>query len=183
MTTSGPATLKLLRGRAQISGRPLLNGSSQFDLDWAALRNVRRTVQIIFQDPFASLNPRMRVAEILAEGLAALQPDTTPGDRRQRIAIARALAVNPRLIVCDEPTSALDVSVQAQILNLLRDLQRELGVSYLSITHNIAVAEYIADHVAVMRAGSIVEQSACADVLRRPVDDYTRTLLAAVPRL
>ena len=183
MTTSGPATLKLLRGRAQISGRPLLNGSSQFDLDWAALRNVRRTVQIIFQDPFASLNPRMRVAEILDEGLAALQPDTTSGDRRQRIAIARALAVNPRLIVCDEPTSALDVSVQAQILNLLRDLQRELGVSYLSITHNIAVAEYIADHVAVMRTGSIVEQSACADVLRRPVDDYTRTLLAAVPRL
>ena len=212
MTTSGPATLKLLRGRAQISGRPLLNGSSQFDLDWAALRNVRRTVQIIFQDPFASLNPRMRVAEILDEGLAALQPDTTPGDRRQRIeaiaeqvglrrealqrwphefsggqrqriAIARALAVNPKLIVCDEPTSALDVSVQAQILNLLRDLQRELGVSYLFITHNIAVVEYVADHVAVMRAGRIVEQGACADVLQRPVDDYTRALLAAVPRL
>ena len=211
-TTTGKAIVQLLRGQALIEGQALLNGANLFDLEGAALREARRTVQIIFQDPFASLNPRMRVAEILDEGLAALQPDTTPADRRQRIeaiaeqvglrrealqrwphefsggqrqriAIARALAVNPRLIVCDEPTSALDVSVQAQILNLLRDLQRELGVSYLFITHNIAVVEYIADHVAVMRAGRIVEQGPCADVLQRPVDDYTRTLLAAVPRL
>ena len=211
-TTTGKAIVQLLRGQALIEGQALLSGQNLFDLHGAALRDARRTVQIIFQDPFASLNPRMRVAEILDEGLAALQPDTTPGDRRQRIeaiaeqvglrrealqrwphefsggqrqriAIARALAVNPRLIVCDEPTSALDVSVQAQILNLLRDLQRELGVSYLFITHNIAVVEYIADHVAVMRAGRIVEQGPCADVLQRPVDDYTRALLAAVPRL
>ena len=211
-TTTGKAIVQLLRGQAEIEGQALLEGANLFDLHGAALRGARRTVQIIFQDPFASLNPRMRVAEILDEGLAALQPDTTPGDRRrrieaiteqvglrrealqrwphefsggqrQRIAIARALAVNPRLIVCDEPTSALDVSVQAQILNLLRDLQRELGVSYLFITHNIAVVEYIADHVAVMRGGRIVEQGACADVLQRPVDDYTRALLAAVPRL
>jgi peptide/nickel transport system ATP-binding protein len=169
-------------------------------------------VQIIFQDPFASLNPRMRVAEILDEGLAALQPDLSASDRsarierltdqvglrrdalgryphefsggqRQRIAIARALAVDPRLIVCDEPTSALDVSVQAQILNLLRDLQRDLGVSFLFITHNIGVVEYIADRVAVMRAGKIEEQGACSDVLARPQTEYTRTLLAAVPRL
>ncbi|MDH4390663.1 MAG: ABC transporter ATP-binding protein [Aquabacterium sp.] len=211
-TTTGKAIVQLLRGQALIEGQALLEGQNLFDLDGAALREARRTVQIIFQDPFASLNPRMRVAEILDEGLAALQPDTTPGDRRQRIeaiaeqvglrrdalqrwphefsggqrqriAIARALAVNPRLIVCDEPTSALDVSVQAQILNLLRELQRELGVSYLFITHNIAVVEYIADQVAVMRAGRIVEQGACADVLEQPVDDYTRTLLAAVPRL
>ena len=154
----------------------------------------------------------MRVAEILDEGLAALPPQTTPDERRsrieriteqvglrrealqrwphefsggqrQRIAIARALAVQPRLIVCDEPTSALDVSVQAQILNLLRELQRELGVSFLFITHNIAVVEYIADRIAVMRAGSIVEQGLCADVLNRPQDPYTRTLLAAVPRM
>ena len=96
---------------------------------------------------------------------------------------ARALALQPRRIVCDDPTSALDVSVQAQILNLLRELQRELGVSFLFITHNFAVVAYIADQVAVMRAGRIVEQGACADVLYRPVDDYTRTLLAAVPRL
>ncbi len=211
-TTTGKAIVQLLRGQAQINGQALLNGQNLFDLEGAALREARRTVQIIFQDPFASLNPRMRVAEILDEGLAALQPGTTSADRRQRIeaiaeqvglrrealqrwphefsggqrqriAIARALAVNPKLIVCDEPTSALDVSVQAQILNLLRELQRELGVSYLFITHNIAVVEYIADTVAVMRAGRIVEQGACADVLERPVDDYTRTLLAAVPRL
>ncbi len=211
-TTTGKAIVQLLRGQAQIGGQALLDGRDLFTLQGAALREARRAVQIIFQDPFASLDPRMRVAEILDEGLAALQPQTTVADRlsrierivdqvglrrealqrfphefsggqRQRIAIARALAVQPRLIVCDEPTSALDVSVQAQILNLLRDLQRELGVSYLFITHNIAVVEYIADTVAVMRAGRIVEQGACADVLGRPVNDYTRTLLAAVPRL
>ena len=211
-TTTGKAIVQLLRGQADITGQALLDGQNLFDLQGAALRQARRAVQMIFQDPFASLNPRMRVAEILDEGLAALQPQTTVAERRgrieriteqvglrrealqrfphefsggqrQRIAIARALAVQPRLIVCDEPTSALDVSVQAQILNLLRELQRELGVSYLFITHNIAVVEYIADSVAVMRAGRIVEQGACAEVLNRPQDAYTRTLLAAVPRL
>ena len=211
-TTIGKAIVQLLRGQADITGQALLDGQNLFDLQGAAMREARRAVQIIFQDPFASLNPRMRVAEILDEGLAALQPQTTlderrsrieriteqvglrrealqrfphefSGGQRQRIAIARALAVQPRLIVCDEPTSALDVSVQAQILNLLRELQRELGVSYLFITHNIAVVEYIADQVAVMRAGRIVEQGACADVLNRPQDAYTRTLLAAVPRM
>jgi len=211
-TTTGKAIVQLLRHQALISGQALLDGGNLFELDGAALREARRAVQIIFQDPFASLNPRLRVAEILDEGLAALQPDVRPDERRarieriaeqvglrremlqrfphefsggqrQRIAIARALAVQPRLIVCDEPTSALDVSVQAQILNLLRELQRELGVSYLFITHNIAVVEYIADQVAVMRAGRIVEQGLCGDVLHRPVDDYTRTLLAAVPRM
>ncbi len=211
-TTAGKAIVQLLRGQAEISGSALLDGRNLFDLQGPALREARRSVQIIFQDPFASLNPRMRVAEILDEGLAALQPQTSvderrvrilrivdqvglradalqryphefSGGQRQRIAIARALAVQPRLIVCDEPTSALDVSVQAQILNLLRELQRELGVSYLFITHNIAVVEYIADRVAVMREGSIVEQGDCADVLMRPAEDYTRTLLAAVPRM
>ncbi|MBL8349911.1 MAG: ABC transporter ATP-binding protein [Burkholderiaceae bacterium] len=211
-TTTGKAIVQLLRGQADIGGEALLDGRNLFDLDGAALREARRAVQIIFQDPFASLDPRMRVAEILDEGLAALQPQTPSDERRrriehivdqvglrrealqrfphefsggqrQRIAIARALAVQPRLIVCDEPTSALDVSVQAQILNLLRELQRELGVSYLFITHNIAVVEYIADHIAVMQAGRIVEQGACDDVLRRPVNDYTRSLLAAVPRI
>ena len=211
-TTTGKAIVQLLRGQADIAGQALLDGQNLFNLQGAALREARRAVQIIFQDPFASLNPRMRVAEILDEGLAALQPQTTvderrsrieritdqvglrrealqrfphefSGGQRQRIAIARALAVQPRLIVCDEPTSALDVSVQAQILNLLRELQRELGVSYLFITHNIAVVEYIADHVAVMRAGRIVELGAAGDVLNRPQHDYTRTLLAAVPRL
>ena len=211
-TTAGKAIVQLLRCQAEISGSALLDGRNLFDLQGPALREARRSVQIIFQDPFASLNPRMRVAEILDEGLAALQPQTSvderrtrilrivdqvglrtdalqryphefSGGQRQRIAIARALAVQPRLIVCDEPTSALDVSVQAQILNLLRELQRELGVSYLFITHNIAVVEYIADRVAVMREGRIVEQGDCADVLMRPAEDYTRALLAAVPRM
>ena len=169
-------------------------------------------MQMIFQDPYASLNPRWRVREIVAEplrvlrlaasetdlrarvadllrqvGLAAEDGDKYPhefsGGQRQRIAIARALAVRPRLIVCDEPTSALDVSVQAQILNLLKSLQQELGIAYLFITHNIGVVEYIADRVAVMRAGRIVEQGACADVLTRPQDPYTRRLIDAVPRL
>ena len=211
-TTTGKAIVQLLRGQALISGRASFDGQDLFALQGDALREARRSVQIIFQDPFSSLNPRMRVAEILDEGLASLQPDVTPDDRRrrveaiceqvglrrealqrfphefsggqrQRIAIARALAVQPRLIVCDEPTSALDVSVQAQILNLLRDLQAELGVSFLFITHNIAVVEYIADRVAVMKAGAIVEQGTADEVLRRPQQDYTRTLLAAVPRL
>jgi peptide/nickel transport system ATP-binding protein len=211
-TTTGKAIVQLLRRLATIEGRALLEGRNLFEMQGPELLAARRQVQIIFQDPFASLNPRMRVSDILDEGLAALQPDLTASDRlariqrltdqvglrrdalgryphefsggqRQRIAIARALAVAPRLIVCDEPTSALDVSVQAQILNLLRDLQRELGVSLLFITHNIGVVEYIADRVAVMRAGRIEEQGACEQVLARPTREYTRTLLAAVPRL
>jgi peptide/nickel transport system ATP-binding protein len=211
-TTTGKAIVQLLRRLATMSGQALLNGKNLFDMQGADLQAARRQVQIIFQDPFASLNPRMRVAEILDEGLAALQPDLGAADRtariarltdqvglrrdalgryphefsggqRQRIAIARALAVEPRLIVCDEPTSALDVSVQAQILNLLRDLQRDLDVSFLFITHNIGVVEYIADRVAVMRAGKIEEQGVCAEVLSLPQTAYTRTLLAAVPRL
>jgi peptide/nickel transport system ATP-binding protein len=211
-TTTGKAVVQLLRGSAIFEGRALLQGRNLFDLSGQALTQARRDIQIIFQDPFASLNPRMRVVDILEEGMIALQPEVEAGARRrriealvdqvglrrdaleryphefsggqrQRIAIARALAVQPRLIVCDEPTSALDVSVQAQILNLLRELQRELGVSYLFITHNIGVVEYIADRVAVMRAGRIVEQGGCAAVLERPQQAYTRDLIDAVPRL
>ncbi|MDE1927656.1 MAG: ABC transporter ATP-binding protein, partial [Burkholderiales bacterium] len=211
-TTTGKAIVQLLRRIATIEGRALLDGRNLFEMEGADLLAARRQVQIIFQDPYASLNPRMRVAEILDEGLAALQRDLDAGERarriaqladqvglrqdalaryphefsggqRQRIAIARALAVQPRLIVCDEPTSALDVSVQAQILNLLRELQRELGLSYLFITHNIGVVEYIADRVAVMQRGRIEEQGPCARVLAEPATAYTRTLLAAVPRL
>ena len=211
-TTTGKAIVQLLRRVAQIDGRALLRGRNLFELDGDQLRQARRDIQIIFQDPFASLNPRLRVAQILEEGVQALLPEVTADERRerilriaeqvglrrdalerfphefsggqrQRIAIARALAVQPRLIVCDEPTSALDVSVQAQILNLLRELQRELGVSYLFITHNIGVVEYIADEVAVMQAGRIVEHGPCEQVLGAPQHEYTRTLLAAVPRL
>ena len=211
-TTTGKAIVQLLRTQAQIAGRALLEGQDLFTMSGDALQAARRKVQIIFQDPFASLNPRMRVYELLEEGLMALHPDMDgaarrqrieqltdqvglrrdalgrwphefSGGQRQRIAIARALAVQPELIVCDEPTSALDVSVQAQILNLLRELQSALGVSYLFITHNIGVVEYIADRVAVMRAGRIEEQGACSQVLGAPQRDYTRSLLAAVPRL
>ncbi|KNZ34256.1 MAG: ABC transporter ATP-binding protein [Methylibium sp. NZG] len=211
-TTTGKAIVQLLRDQAVVEGRALFNGHDLFKLEGAVLREARRSVQIIFQDPFASLNPRMRVFDILEEGLLALRPsldtaarragieklvdqvglrrdalDRYPhefsGGQRQRIAIARALAVEPKLIVCDEPTSALDVSVQAQILNLLRQLQRELGVSYLFITHNIGVVEYIADHVAVMQNGRIGEMGVAEAVLRHPRSTYTRTLLAAVPRI
>ena len=211
-TTTGKAIVQLLRGQAHINGQALLAGRNLFELQGEALLAARRDVQIIFQDPFASLNPRMRVFELLEEGLQALHPQLDAaarrqriedlservglrrdalerfphefsGGQRQRIAIARALAVQPKLVVCDEPTSALDVSVQAQILNLLRELQRDMGLSYLFITHNIGVVEYIADAVAVMRGGAIVEQGPCGAVLGSPGHEYTRELLAAVPRL
>jgi peptide/nickel transport system ATP-binding protein len=211
-TTTGKAIVQLLRRQAVINGTASLEGRNLFELEDDDLRAARRRIQIIFQDPFASLDPRMRVAEILDEGVQALRPELQSerrramleelveqvglrrealqryphefsGGQRQRIAIARALAVQPSLIVCDEPTSALDVSVQAQILNLLEELQHTLGVSYLFITHNIGVVEYIADEVAVMKAGRIVEQGGCDAVLGRPQHEYTKTLLAAVPRL
>jgi peptide/nickel transport system ATP-binding protein len=211
-TTTGKALLQLLRGTARIEGEALLEGEPLAALEGDALRAARRKVQIIFQDPFSSLDPRMRVAEILEEGVASLRPEIGASERRervaalldkvglrpesmnrfphefsggqrQRIAIARALAVEPKLIVCDEPTSALDVSVQAQILNLLAQLQRELGVAYLFITHNFGVVEYLAHDIAVMKAGKIVEAGAAEQVLEAPQHEYTKTLLAAVPRL
>jgi peptide/nickel transport system ATP-binding protein len=211
-TTTGKAILQLLRGTAKIEGQALLEGQPLDQLEGEALLAARRKAQIIFQDPFASLNPRMRVAEILEEGVVSLRPEIGAAERRervaallekvglrpesmtrfphefsggqrQRIAIARALAVEPMLIVCDEPTSALDVSVQAQILNLLAQLQRELGVAYLFITHNFGVVEYLAHDIAVMQAGKIVEAGPAEQVLARPRDEYTKTLLAAVPRL
>jgi peptide/nickel transport system ATP-binding protein len=191
-------------GQVAFAGRDLASLSSD------ALRASRAGMQIIFQDPYASLNPRMRVAEILAEGMQSLgigaserdrslrirtlldqvglpaeallrYPHEFSGGQRQRIAIARALAVEPKLIVCDEPTSALDVSVQAQILNLLEDLQRRLGIAYLFITHNISIVEYLAHEVAVMYLGRIVERGTAAEVLENPRHPYTAALLSAVP--
>ncbi len=172
----------------------------------------RGSMQMVFQDPYASLNPKMRVAEILEEGMAALHigddsaarqaqidglldkvglardskwryPHEFSGGQRQRIAIARALAVSPGLLICDEPTSALDVSVQAQILNLLKSLQEEMGLGYLFITHNLAVVEYLAHEVCVMYLGRIVERGPTAEVMRAPKHPYTQALLSAVPRI
>ncbi len=211
-TTTGKAIVQLLRRQAHIEGQALLNGHDLFTMGGADLLKARSVVQMIFQDPFASLNPRMRVFDILEEGLLALKPELDAlarrrqlvqlidrvglrqdalerfphefsGGQRQRLAIARALAVEPQLIVCDEPTSALDVSVQAQILNLMRELQRELGVSYLFITHNIGVVAYLADEIVVMNRGRVEEQGGADEVLTRPQSAYTRALLAAVPRL
>ena len=208
-TTAGKAILQLIRASG---GRVVFDGAELTRLRGAGLRRRRSEFQIIFQDPYASLNPRMRVVDILAEGMTALgtEPDAASvsrridelldhvglspgakqryphefsGGQRQRIAIARALAVRPRLIICDEPTSALDVSVQAQILNLLKDLQREFSLSYLFITHNIAVVEYLAHEVAVMYLGRIVERGTADEVLGAPRHPYTQALLAAVPRV
>ena len=211
-TTSGKALLQLLRDQAEIGGETILNGERLDLLAGRELQRARRGIQIIFQDPFASLDPRMRVADILEEGMITLRPEMDAdqrrvrlatlldqvgiraeamyryphefsGGQRQRLAIARALAVEPELVVCDEPTSALDVSVQAQILNLLKELQRDLGIAYLFITHNIGVVEYLADDVAVMVKGKIVEQGSAEQVLEHPAHEYTKALLAAVPRL
>jgi len=204
-TTVGKALLRLIEPTA---GTIMLGGEAVTAKRMPALR---RQVQMVFQDPFSSLNPRMRVVDILLEGMAALgvgtrgerhgamvrllnqvglpddagdrYPHAFSGGQRQRIAIARALAVSPRLVICDEPTSALDVSVQAQILNLLQDLQTELGLAYLFITHNLAVVEYLAHVVAVMYLGRIVEQGPAGGVLRAPRHPYTQALVSAVPRI
>ncbi|ADP17779.1 ABC transporter family protein 72 [Achromobacter xylosoxidans A8] len=210
-TTTGKALLRLIDG-AHVSGRAMLQGHDLLSADRRTLQRLRQDIQIIFQDPYASLDPRMRVGDILDEGLASLRagmdkesrrahaarliervglpsntlaryPHEFSGGQRQRIAIARALAVEPKVLICDEPTSALDVSVQAQILDLLRELQHELGIAYLFITHNFGVVEYLADRIAVMDAGRIIELGPADAVLHQPRQDMTRRLLAAVPRL
>jgi peptide/nickel transport system ATP-binding protein len=206
-TTVGKGILQLIRPSA---GSVRYDGQELTGLSGARMRALRRQCQVIFQDPYSSLDPRMLVGEIIEEGLRAqrmgdrgaraarvaqllervgLPPDARQryahefsGGQRQRISIARALAVDPRLIVCDEPTSALDVSVQAQILNLLKELQDSLGLSYLFITHNMAVVEYLAHEVAVMYLGRIIERGTVAEVFGAPQHPYTQALLAAVPR-
>jgi peptide/nickel transport system ATP-binding protein len=208
-TTAGKALLQLI---CPTSGSVNFAGAEMTGLSTQRLRSLRGGMQMVFQDPYASLNPKMRVAEILQEGMDALSiglngkerqqridvlldqvglaqtakwryPHEFSGGQRQRIAIARALAVNPKLLICDEPTSALDVSVQAQILNLLKSLQQELGLSYLFITHNLAVVEYIAHEVCVMYLGRIVERGLVEEVMRNAQHPYTKALLSAVPRI
>ncbi len=207
-TTTGRCVLHLLEptsGRVQFEGRNLA------DLEKSELRNLRRRIQVIFQDPFSSLDPRMSTADIVGEGLeihgmasgdAKLDrvaellelvglsrddlrkfPHQFSGGQRQRIGIARALATDPELIVCDEAVSALDVSIQAQILNLLRDLQSELGLTYLFITHDLNVVRYISDRVAVMYLGEIVELAETEELFNNPIHPYTKALLSAVPNL
>ena len=208
-TTVGKALLQLIK---PTSGSVRFVGAELTGLGRDALGEKRAGMQMVFQDPFASLNPKMRVAEILQEGMDALNiadgnvarqrriddllkhvglsseakwryPHEFSGGQRQRIAIARALAVDPKLLICDEPTSALDVSVQAQILNLIKSLQEKLGLSYLFITHNLAVVEYLAHEVCVMYLGRIVERGTAQEVLRNPQHPYTQALISAVPRI
>jgi len=208
-STVGRSILGLESPRA---GRVVFEGRDILTLPPAALRAARQRLQIIFQDPVASLDPRMRIRDQIAEGMrsfgieksdAALDrrvaallervqldpammdryPHEFSGGQRQRLCIARALAVEPRLIVCDESVSALDVSIQAQILNLLTDLQRDLGLSYLFITHDLSVVRYLAHEVAVMYLGRIVEQGPTERIFARPAHPYTRALLASIPSI
>ena len=208
-STVGRSILRLEQAQ---EGEVLFEGRDLLALDADAVRAARQRIQIIFQDPMASLDPRMRIRDQIAEGMqsfgigadesertervAALlervqldaaamdrYPHEFSGGQRQRICIARALAVEPRLIVCDESVSALDVSIQAQILNLFRELQDELGLSYLFITHDLSVVKYIAHEVAVMYLGEIVEQGPTERIFEAPAHPYTQGLLAAIPSI
>jgi len=208
-TTVGKGILQLIRPSA---GHVDFGGLDLMSMSTGELRSHRNDIQIIFQDPFSSMNPRMMIVDIIEEGMitqgiggdaqarqarvdqllnqVGLSPEVKyryphefSGGQRQRICIARALAVEPKLIICDEPTSALDVSVQAQILNLLKDLQNELGLAYLFITHDLSVVEYLAHEVAVMYLGRIVEQGLVDEVMGNPLHPYTKALLSAVPTI
>jgi len=205
-STTGFCILQLLQ---PTSGSVRFDGQELTELDSEELRRVRRDAQIVFQDPYSSLDPRMTVGNIVSEPLVVHKigsrrdrqvrvrelldvvgfdptyvnryPHEFSGGQRQRIGIARALALSPRLIVCDEPVSALDVSIQAQIINLLKDLQREFNLAYLFIAHDLAVVRSVSDRIAVMHKGRIVETGTADEVYERPREDYTKALLAAVP--
>ncbi len=205
-STTGYCVLQLLK---PTSGSVRFEGTELTKLGREDLRRMRREMQIVFQDPYSSLDPRMTVGDIVAEplivhgigsrrdraprvrelldvvgfnpGFTNRYPHEFSGGQRQRIGIARALALSPKLIVCDEPVSALDVSIQAQILNLLKDLQRDFGLTYLFIAHDLAVVRSMSDRIAVMNKGELVELGPAEEVYTNPQDDYTKALLSAVP--
>jgi peptide/nickel transport system ATP-binding protein len=205
-STTGYCILQLMK---PTSGSVRFEGAELTELGREDLRRMRREMQIVFQDPYSSLDPRMTVGDIVAEPLTVhgignrrdraarvrelldvvgfnpsftnRYPHEFSGGQRQRIGIARALALSPKLIVCDEPVSALDVSIQAQILNLLKDLQRDFGLTYLFIAHDLAVVRSMSDRIAVMNKGQLVELGPAEEVYTNPKDDYTRALLSAVP--
>jgi oligopeptide/dipeptide ABC transporter ATP-binding protein len=205
-TTVGRTMLRLTEPTA---GSVTFNGTEIFDLKGDELKSMRRNMQIIFQDPYASLDPRLPIGESVAEGLrihgvgdpkerydvairmlkkvgledyhARRYPHEFSGGQRQRIGIARALALAPSFIVCDEPVSALDVSIQSQVLNILKDLQQELGLTYLFIAHNLSVVEHISNRVAVMYLGKMVELASREELFRNPLHPYTQALMSAIP--
>jgi len=207
-STTGRVILRLLEAT---DGEVYFEGKNILDLDNNAMRDLRKEMQIIFQDPFSSLDPRMTVSEIIEEpikinkiisdkkerfervlelmdlvGLARrliiTYPHELDGGRRQRIGIARALALNTKFIVCDEPVSALDVSIQAQILNLLKELQEKLELTYIFITHDLSVVNHFSDDIAVMYLGKLVEKASSQELFENPVHPYTKALLSAIPR-
>jgi peptide/nickel transport system ATP-binding protein/oligopeptide transport system ATP-binding protein len=205
-TTVGRTMLRLID---PTSGEVLFNAANIFEMNSQELKELRREMQIVFQDPFASLDPRLPIGESVAEGLrihgvgssqerydrviealkqvgledyhAARYPHEFSGGQRQRIGIARALVLNPRFIVLDEPVSALDVSIQAEVLNILKDLQEKLSLTYLFVAHNLAVVEHISDRVAVMYLGKIVEVATREELFRNPLHPYTQALMSAIP--
>ncbi len=205
-TTVGRTMLRLIE---PTSGEVLFKGQNVFELKGQALKALRRDMQIIFQDPYASLDPRMPIGESVMEGLnihrigspkerfdlmidtlkkvgledyhARRYPHEFSGGQRQRIGIARALALRPEFIICDEPVSALDVSIQSQVLNILKDLQQEFGLTYLFVAHNLSVVEHISDRVAVMYLGKMVEMTTRDDLFREPLHPYTQALMSAIP--
>jgi peptide/nickel transport system ATP-binding protein len=205
-TTTGRTVLRLEQATA---GEVMFDGQDVMRANRTKMKSMRRDMQIIFQDPYASLDPRITIGESVGEGLTIHGinspkereervrdvlgrvglsgsqinrfPHEFSGGQRQRIGIARALIMEPKLIVCDEPVSALDVSIQSQVLNLLRALQREFGLTYLFIAHNLAVVEHISDRVGVMYLGKMVELSASTDLFREPLHPYTKALISAIP--
>lgn len=206
-STLGRTILRLLEAT---EGEVIYNGKNILESNNNDMRELRKEMQIIFQDPYSSLNPRMTVSEIIAEPLIVNKiykhksymnnkvfklmqtvelseklvnsyPHELDGGRRQRIGIARALALDPKFIVCDEPVSALDVSIQAQILNLMMDLQDELGLTYMFITHNLSVVKHISDEIAVMYMGQCIERTSSLELFKNPLHPYTKALLSAIP--